>query len=95
MWAADPFLEGLLDLTRSQGRPPGAGFAGRFAVLDTGPGREKDWLVIGAAARVWSQGSLLLPVVFMGLIVWPFGPLTIHRFEWCSLTAKTVVDLHK
>ncbi|MEU0270209.1 hypothetical protein, partial [Nocardioides sp. NPDC006303] len=41
VWAADPFLEGLLDEPRSQGRPSAAGFAGRFAVLDTAAPRAK------------------------------------------------------
>ncbi|MDR7313491.1 hypothetical protein J2S40_004549 [Nocardioides luteus] len=57
-----PFREGLLDPSRSQGRPSAAGFAGRFAVLDTGTGREKTWLAIGAAARVW-RGVMAPPVV--------------------------------
>ncbi len=30
-----------------------------------------------------------------GVEVWPFGPLTIHKTESCSLTAKTFVDLRK
>ena len=51
-----PVREGLLDLPRSQGRPAAAGFAGRFAVLDTATGREKIWLAIGAAAGVWPWG---------------------------------------
>ena len=54
--AADPFLEGLLDLTRRQGRPAAAGYAGRYAVLDSGPDREKIWLIIGVAAPVWPGG---------------------------------------
>ena len=78
-WAADPFLEGLLDLDRRQGRPSGAGFAGRFAVLDSGPDREKIWLAIGAAARVWRSGILLGTGEVDGVEGWPFGPLTIHR----------------
>ena len=53
-----PVFEGLLDLDRRQGRPSGAGFAGRFAVLDSGPDREKIWLAIGAAARVWRSGFM-------------------------------------
>jgi hypothetical protein len=64
-WAADPFLEGLLDLLRRQGRPSGAGFAGRFAVLDSGPDREKISLDIGAAARVWRSGFMLGQVRFL------------------------------
>ena len=54
-FAADPLREGVLSGVRSQGRPAAAGFAGRFAVLDTGARREKIWLAIGAAARVWPR----------------------------------------
>jgi hypothetical protein len=54
VWAADPCLEGVLDRPRSQGRPSAAGYAGRFAVLDTGARREKKapltdpWVIVRA-----------------------------------------------
>ena len=44
--AADPFSEGLLELVRSQGRPTGAGYAGRLRRSWTPGQLEKIWLVI-------------------------------------------------
>ncbi|TQL67656.1 hypothetical protein FB381_1538 [Nocardioides albertanoniae] len=52
LFAADPYGKGVLGIVRSKGRPAAAGFAGRFAVLDTGRYREF-WLSIGSAAGVW------------------------------------------
>ena len=79
-WAADPFSEDVLDGPRSKGRPSAAGFAGRFAVLDTGDRREKIWLAIGAAARVWPQQNLASEqVVLMGVDCGPSGHLPSTR----------------
>ena len=75
VWAADPFLEGLLDPIRRQGRPSGAGFAGRFAVLDSGPDRERFGWLSGRGPGCGAADPCLRKVRLMGRKGGPPGHL--------------------
>ena len=75
-WAADPFLEGLLDLDRRQGRPSGAGFAGRLRRSWTPDQIEKriGWLS-GRRPGCGAADSCLEQVRLMGREGGPSGHL--------------------